>query len=103
MNIKVQGGTANGSKAPLCHDCKHATVVQGTISRHEIVECTVLDARITFPVTFCNKHLHRSHPTLWEMEDIAWVLRTDAKRGQIGFVRSKDLKPVERHVLHEEW
>ena len=34
------------------------------------------------------------------MEDIAWVLRTDARRKQIGFVRSKDLKHADRHVLN---
>jgi hypothetical protein len=103
MKIKIHGGTANASNTPLCYSCKHATVVQGTSARHEIIDCTLLDARITFPVTFCNKHIHRQHPTLWEMEDIAWVLRTDAKRGQIGFVRGKDLKAVERHVLREDW
>jgi hypothetical protein len=36
------------------------------------------------------------------MEDIAWVLRIDAKRNQIGFVRSRDLKGRERFVLDED-
>ena len=103
MKIKIHGGTANGSNGPLCHTCRNATVVLGTSARHEIIECSVLEARITFPVTFCNRYVHRSHPTLWEMEDIAWILRTDARRAQIGFVRSKDLKPGERHVLREDW
>jgi hypothetical protein len=33
------------------------------------------------------------------MESIAWVLRTDASRRHIGFVRSRDLEPGERFVL----
>ena len=33
------------------------------------------------------------------MESIAWVLRTDANRRHIGFVRSRDLEPGERFVL----
>jgi hypothetical protein len=33
------------------------------------------------------------------MEEIAWVLRTDIHRKEIGFVRSRDLKPHERYVL----
>jgi len=70
--------------------------------REEIIHCSALESRITFPVTFCNKYTHRQHPTLWEMEDLAWILRTDLKRNQIGFVRSKDLKPSERHVLNDE-
>jgi hypothetical protein len=33
------------------------------------------------------------------MEEIAWVLRTDAHRKVIGFVHAGDLKPLERFVL----
>lgn len=36
------------------------------------------------------------------MEDIAWILRTDPKRKQIGFVQARDLKPRERYVLADE-
>jgi hypothetical protein len=36
------------------------------------------------------------------MEDIAWVLRSDQRRKEIGFVRARDLKPVERYVLDDE-
>ena len=36
------------------------------------------------------------------MEEIAWVLRTDPKRQQIGFVRAEDLKPQERYKLSDE-
>jgi hypothetical protein len=36
------------------------------------------------------------------MESIAWVLRTDAHRRHIGFVRSRDLEPAERFVLQRD-
>jgi hypothetical protein len=36
------------------------------------------------------------------MEDIAWVLRSDANRNQIGFVHARDLKPRERVWIDEE-
>jgi hypothetical protein len=36
------------------------------------------------------------------MEEIAWVLRTDANRNQIGFVRASKLRERERHVLVED-
>jgi hypothetical protein len=32
-------------------------------------------------------------------EEIAWVLRTDARKKRIGFVHARDLKPRERYVL----
>jgi hypothetical protein len=37
------------------------------------------------------------------MEEIAWVLRSDPKRNQVGFVRASDLKPKERCVLPDDW
>jgi hypothetical protein len=102
-NIKIHGGTANHGATPLCHTCRSATVVRGHKQQDEIIQCSVLECRVTFPVTFCTRYAHRNQPSLWEMEDIAWVLRTDPKRSQIGFVRSKDLKTSERHVLREDW
>lgn len=36
------------------------------------------------------------------MEDIAWILKTDARRKQIGFVQARDLKPRDRYVVPDE-
>jgi hypothetical protein len=36
------------------------------------------------------------------MEEIAWVLRSDPLRNQVGFVRSNRLTDEERYVLDEE-
>ena len=41
-------------------------------------------------------------PSLYHMEDIAWVLRSDTKRKQVEFVRSRDLKFEERHRLIDD-
>jgi hypothetical protein len=43
------------------------------------------------------------HPTLHEMEDIAWVLRTDSRRKDIGFVQARELAPHRRYVLSDDW
>jgi hypothetical protein len=45
----------------------------------------------------------RRHPTLREMEDLAWVLRTDSRRRKIGFVQARELKPGLRYVLSDDW
>ena len=74
----------------------------GQRANDQIVECGQLDARVTFKVTSCSQYVHHQHPSLWHMEDIAWVLRTDARRRQIGFVRAKDLKITERHFLSDD-
>jgi hypothetical protein len=90
---------------PSALTCRYATVIKGSSLREEIVECSQLadgHGRVTFPVTHCTKYLHRNHPSLYEMESIAWVLRTDASRRHIGFVRSRDLDPRERFVLPDD-
>jgi hypothetical protein len=56
----------------------------------------------TFPVTFCTKYVSTQHPSLREMEEMAWVLRTDTKKNSIGFVRASDLVPKHRFVLEED-
>lgn len=66
------------------------------------MKCSRLDTRITFPVTSCTDYLHRQHPSLWHMEDIAWVLRTDTKRNTIGFVRAKDRPRREQILLDDD-
>ena len=102
MKIKIRGGTAQESEPSLCLSCRFSKVVQGVSSRDQIVECRQLEARVTFKVTSCSEYVNRQHPLLWHMQDIAWVLRTDVRRHQIGFVRAKNLKFPDRHVLDED-
>jgi hypothetical protein len=105
MRIKIHGGTVQHGQGSLCHTCRHATVVRGARLRDEIVECAVLtyrDNRITFPVTSCSDYVSRQHPSLRELEETAWILRTDATRTRVGFVPSKQLKPKDRFVLEED-
>ena len=102
MNIRIHGGTARDDEAALCLSCRYAHIVCGTSAKHQFIRCSQVEAPIAFKVTSCSEYLSRQHPSLYHMEDIAWVLRTDAKRNRIGFVRSKDLKSHERFVLSEE-
>ena len=102
MHIKIQGGTAREGEAPLCLTCRRSTVIRGPRLRDEIVECRVLETRITFPVTFCTDYVNRNHPSIHDLEEIAWVLRTDPKRNRVGFVRSERLPWKERYVLDED-
>lgn len=105
MHIKIQGGTVQNGQSSLWQPCRHATVVRGSRLHDEIVECAVLrysHGRIVFPVTSCTDYVNRQHPGLHEMEDAAWILRTDARRTRIGFVPAKDLKLKDRYVLSQD-
>ena len=105
MRLKIRGGTADHGKPPLCSTCRFATIVRGQRLRDEIVECSRLSdhARITFPVTFCTGYADKQLASIREMEEIAWILRSDPRRNQIGFVEARKLKPQERYVLPDEW
>lgn len=39
MSIKIQGGTARAGDPPLCHTCRHATIVRGARLGEEIIDC----------------------------------------------------------------
>ena len=103
MRVKVRGGTVQHGQPSLCLTCRSATIVKGPSLHDEIVECSRLGARITFPVASCNSYINATHPTVREMEEIAWVLRSDLKRNSIGFVKASALKPVDRFVLDDGW
>jgi hypothetical protein len=105
MSFKVYGGTANHAEPTLCHTCRFATVIKGQRLRDEIVECGRLSerSRITFTVASCTAYADSRKASLREMEETAWVLRSDAQRKHIGFIPARQLKPQDRYVLPGDW
>ena len=105
MRVKINGGTAAAGDGPLCPTCRHATIIRGAAVSDQVVECGQLaygHGRISFPVTSCSVYSDRRQPTLRDMEDIAWILRSDPRRREIGFVRSADLKPRDRWTFPDD-
>jgi hypothetical protein len=79
MRLKIRGGTVQHGEASLCVTCRHATIVKGRSFREEIVQCDRLSSGhdlIPFPVTSCSGYSDRRLPSIRDMEDIAWILRT---------------------------
>lgn len=104
MRVKIQGGTADHGAPSLCLSCRWATIVRGPRLSNEIVECAQLSytaRRITFPVMQCSDYADRRLASLREMEEIAWVLRSDTLRQRVGFVPSNELEDKDRFVLEE--
>ena len=105
MRIKIRGGTASNGEPSLCLTCRFATVVKGASLRDEIVECSQLSYgrnRITFPVTVCTEDSDRRQPSLRAMEEIAWVLRSDPKKNEVGFVKRTQRTRRERFELDDD-
>jgi hypothetical protein len=65
-------------------------VRKGAAESDERIYCTIMERDLETRVVNCNCYVDRSQPSLWAMKQIAWVLRTDSKRQEIGFVRAKE-------------
>jgi hypothetical protein len=105
MRLKIHGGTVQHGEQSLCATCRHATIVKGRSLREAIVECDRLSSGhnlVPFPVTSCSGYSDRRLPSVRDMEDIAWVLRTDPARNRIGFIQARELKPKDRYVLPDD-
>jgi hypothetical protein len=102
MRLKIQGGTADNGQPALCLTCRHATIVKGRSLSDEIIECGRLSdgTQITFAVTSCTAYADRRRAALHEMEEIAWVLRSDPKKNTVGFVKASELR---RLVVADDW
>lgn len=99
VNLKVQGGTLGGSGS-LCTSCAAACIIQGDNSRARVVVCGNLagpNDRIHFDVKECSLYRHKNSPSLHDMRQQAWVLRTDESGQQIGFCPAKQLSKDEKH------
>jgi hypothetical protein len=100
MSVKVRGGTVNHGAPPLCTSCRYAVVARGARVGEEIVKCSAL-GNLRFEVTSCSAYENRATPSLWQMEQIAWVLRPNSGTKSVGFVEASTLSDEERHVLEE--
>jgi len=65
-------------------------VLRGAAESEEYVYCSLVEKPIAIRVTECNRYANRTQAPLWAMQEIAWVLQTDAKREKIGFLSNKE-------------
>ena len=103
MPLKVRGGTAIHGEPSLCLTCCHATVIKGQRLRDEFVVCERFypERRVYFPVHSCTSYRDVRLPSIREMEEIAWILKSDPKRNTIGFVHAGTLDDDEKHGRDE--
>lgn len=74
----------------LCYTCRNAQVMRGQTLDREIVLCDEIiyggmaGQRVPFKISECNKYADSNHPSKHDMEQVAWILKTDKGR-RIGF------------------
>lgn len=83
--LKIHGGTRSG--VSLCHTCRHAHVRRGSAMGQELVVCqdTYPHVCVTYPVVECNAYRDRTLASLKDMTDIATLVNSDRRTGQVGF------------------
>jgi hypothetical protein len=88
--LKVLGGTRSTAAPRLCDTCQSGVVRRGAADSDEHIYCLVTEREVSTRVVECNRYVDRTKPSLWDMRQIAWVLRTDSTRQRIGFIRAKE-------------
>jgi hypothetical protein len=72
----------------LCGSCRHgslATTVGGSI----LVRCDWFDWNVLEPIAICSKYDDRRLPSIHDMRQTAWILKTNADKTAIGFVSNE--------------
>ncbi|MBV9768887.1 MAG: hypothetical protein JOZ32_04895 [Bryobacterales bacterium] len=92
--IKIFQGTRSIEAPRLCDSCANGVVMRGPAESEEYVHCSLMKQPIQMRVTECNRYVDRSQPSLWAMEEIAWVLQSDSKRQKIGFITAKEWRKL---------
>lgn len=97
--IKIHGGTPLGSKS-LCGTCRNAHVIRG-INLQEEVYCRQIApmVRLHFPVETCNRYDDVRMPPLYEMQEIAWEVKS-RRRDKLGFGGSGSVEEITIEPRH---
>lgn len=83
--FKILGGTASGGEN-LCRTCRKAKIYRGQASTSEVVECHFSSpVRMKEAVSSCSAYLDLRRAPLYQMEQIAWEVKTDRSGKTVGF------------------
>lgn len=84
IQLKIEGGTRSDAKH-LCRTCRQGIIVKGGAHSQETAYCQAMGRFMSIKVAECNRYLDSTAMTVYEMEQIAWMLITKKAGRQIGF------------------
>jgi len=106
MGVYVRNGTPPGGPA-LCETCTYAFIRLGYRVGEELVMCrwTEPASRVDFRVRECTAYHDKTRPSMYQMEQLAWIVQPDRSKELTGFSvaseKSKDTESIEL-VLEDE-
>lgn len=86
ITIKIHQGTGHLTGESLCKSCSFATCLEDRRGEH--VYCNQVpfgNLQIKGKVLTCNRYYNRNLPTLNDLYQTAWTLRTEKNGKMIGF------------------
>jgi hypothetical protein len=89
VKLKIFNGTRPDSRR-LCDTCSYGLVMRGAADSEEYVHCSWMERSVTICAVECNRFSSRVEPGLEEMKAIALTLRSDMRRLNVGFGKSKE-------------
>lgn len=96
VTIKVKASIPEGCES-LCRTCTRGHIITGFRATEEEVFCRTfyIEREIRFPVRECTFYEDKRLASKEEMEQIAWILRTDTPRRRVGFVSPEQIREIE--------
>jgi hypothetical protein len=107
MTANVKNGTPFHGPS-LCETCTHAHIERGYRASEKRVFCAAHEPShaVPFAMNECTSYRDKTRQSLWEMEQIAWILAPRGSKREAGFVRASELRKktdeVELILDHEK-
>lgn len=101
VTLKIHHGTGRLTGVSLCRSCYHSLV--RVDKQGEQIYCQQLGHpgnQLRSDVLDCNKYYSSALPSLHDMQQVAWTLRTDKAGKAIGF---KAPKAAELDIEPDRW
>jgi len=92
MSVNVKDGTPLYGPS-LCETCSNAHIAKGYRLGEEVAVCTATspDRRMRFRISECSSYVDKNRQSLYEMQQMAWILAPRGPKRQAGFVHSSEL------------
>jgi hypothetical protein len=103
MDVRIQNGTPLHGPS-LCETCSRAHIARGYSEGELLVICqaTYFEHRMDFRVRECSDYVEKQRQTLYQMEQIAWVLAPREGKRKAGFVPAGEMKESEIELILSE-
>jgi hypothetical protein len=99
MGVRVKNGTPVHGE-PLCETCVYAQVRRGFRESEMLVICVAQDPalRVPFPVRECSVYRDKTRPSIYEMQQIAFIVTPRGPKHATGFASGASSEPRKTEV-----